>query len=304
MAPILFSIGSVNIYGYGLCLAVGILVAYLVAMNRVKRYHMDEDLYTNGILVGILAGLVGAKVLYWIVEIDSVIANPEILLDFADGFVFYGGAIAGVLAPFIYVKVKKQTFIDKLDVVIPCIPLAQMFGRIGCYLSGCCYGAEAPEGAWYTSVFPTGSSAPAGVGLYPTQLISAIGLGLIFVILCLIARKQKFAGQITSVFMIIYSIGRFLVEFLRNDPRGTVGPFSTSQFISIFILLVGIIFFVVLSGKNIPVPSTKAVPVAEPSTEPEAAPEEKTAAETITETVEEKAEEIVEEVTEEKKENA
>jgi len=294
MAPVLLSFGSFNIYGYGLFMALGAIAAVLGAMRRVRKYHLDEDMYFNGIFIGIICGIICSKVLFWIVELDYYLEDPSRFLNLNDGFVFYGGAIGGIVAPYIYVHfIKKQTFVDKLDVGIPYMAIGQMLGRIGCLLAGCCYGKEAPEGAWYAITFPAGSEAPANVGLYPTQIISAIALLALFFILILVARKQKFAGQIISTYMIVYSVGRFLIEFLRNDPRGSVGPFSTSQFISMFILACGIGMYVVFSGKKIPVPSTKA---------PETPAEE--VAETPTEEVAETpAEEVTETPAEETQEN-
>ena len=122
--------------------------------------------------------------------------------------------------------------------MIPCVSIAQGFGRVGCFLAGCCYGA--PTDGPLAVIFPEGSSAPAGVPLIPTQLISSAGMFLITLVLILYAKRDRRAGRVGALYMILYSAGRFVIEFFRSDYRGEVGIFSTSQFISLFIAAIGI----------------------------------------------------------------
>ena len=252
MRVILFELGPIKIYGYGLMMALGIVAAVVVTCFRAKKYYnIDPDLYFAGGLIGIISGLVGAKLMYWIVEIKAIIENPKILLDIGSGFVVYGGVLLGVLVPIIYLrKFKKTTALDKLDLAMPGISIGQFFGRIGCFLAGCCYGKPVPEGAWYGIVFPEGCDAPAGIALYPTQLLSALGNLLLAAFLIWYTHRERFRGEIVCLYMILYSIGRFLVEMLRNDPRGEVGIFSTSQFISFFVLAAGIALWIFFYKKN------------------------------------------------------
>ena len=293
MKPVLFSIGSFNVYGYGLMLALAVVAAFGVACFRAKKfYNTDPDLIFNCGLIGIAFGLLGAKVTYWLVEIQAVIENPKILLDLGGGFVVYGGVILGILMPILFLRfIKKTSALDKIDLAMPSIALGQAIGRIGCLLAGCCYGAEAPEGAWYAITFPAGAEAPAGIPLYPTQILSSIGDLALFLFLMLYTNRSKFRGQILCLYMILYAIGRYLVEMLRDDPRGTVGPFSTSQFISIFILLGGIALWIFFWKKNYaPLrrtgeykkpPVEKPVLASEANAEPEnAEPAENTVSET------------------------
>lgn len=252
MRPILFSIGNIHIYGYGLMIALGVIAAVAVTCFRAKRYYnVDPDLIFNAGIIGIISGLVGAKLTYWIVEIKSVIQNPSMLLNLGGGFVVYGGVILGVLVPVLYLRfVKKTTALDKVDLAVSGIALGQAIGRIGCLFAGCCYGAAAPEGAWFAIHFPAGAEAPAGIGLYPTQIISAVGDFALFLFLALYLRRARFRGEVTTYYMMLYAVGRFLVEFLRDDPRGNVGALSTSQFISIFMFVAGAALWFVFRKKN------------------------------------------------------
>ncbi|MDL2217821.1 prolipoprotein diacylglyceryl transferase [Christensenellaceae bacterium OttesenSCG-928-M15] len=235
----LFSIGSFTIHSYGLMIALGFLAAILVGTSRIKGKGYGKDTMLDVALIAIVCGIVGAKLLYYITEIGSIIENPRLLLEIGNGFVVYGGIIAGVLGAYVYCRKKKYEFLPLFDLLIPCVPLAQGFGRIGCFLAGCCYGR--PTDAWYGLIFPTAPEIYQGVPLIPTQLFSAIGDFAIFAALLLIARKQKFGGQIASAYLLLYGVGRFIIEFFRDDPRGAVGGLSTSQFISIFIVAAGIV---------------------------------------------------------------
>ena len=191
--------------------------------------------------------------MYWIVEIREVIANPRILLDVGSGFVVYGGLITGILTPYFYfTKVKKGSTLDKLDLAMPSISIGQFFGRMGCLMAGCCYGKALDSHAWYGMVFPAESAAPHGIELYPTQLMSAIGNLLLCGFLIFMTDRVRYRGQVVSLYMICYSVGRFLIEYLRNDPRGTVGIFSTSQFISLIMFAGGVILWFVFKKVGLP----------------------------------------------------
>ena len=130
---------------------------------------------------------------------------------------------------------------EYFDLCSASIALAQGFGRIGCFLAGCCYGRETTSSLGV--VFPEGSLAPAGVKVLPTQLFSSAGdFGIMFVLLWHYHHRKK-VGDTGFLYMLLYGIGRFGIEFLRNDNRGEVGIFSTSQFISLFIIAAAILLF-------------------------------------------------------------
>ncbi|MBQ6550995.1 MAG: prolipoprotein diacylglyceryl transferase [Lachnospiraceae bacterium] len=253
MCTVFFRIGSITIYGYGVMMALGLISSVALGCYRAKYYRIDPDVFFNGAFWGIVFGLLGAKVMYWIVEIKSIIADPKLLLDIGSGFVVYGGLFTGILTPYIYFTlVKKGTTLDKLDLAMPSISIGQFFGRMGCLMAGCCYGKVVPTGAWYGMVFPETSSAPAGIALYPTQLMSAIGNLLLCIFLILMTNRVKYRGHVVCLYMICYSVGRFLIEYLRNDPRGNVGIFSTSQFIAIITFTAGVILWFVFKKRALP----------------------------------------------------
>ncbi|MDD6492260.1 MAG: prolipoprotein diacylglyceryl transferase [Firmicutes bacterium] len=241
----LFSIGPVTIYGYGLMIAIGIFAAYFSTEYLAKKKKLDPDPVFNILIVGVLSGLLGAKLLYYITILKDIIANPKLLLQFSDGFVVYGGIIAGIAAAAIYCHIKKLPFLRYLDCAAPSIALAQAFGRIGCFLAGCCYGVEMDSPISIT--FTHSEFAPNNVPLFPSQLVSSAFDFLNFVLLAFLLGHNKKPGKIGAFYLIFYSIGRFIIEFFRGDMgRGSVGTLSTSQFISIFVALAGISMVIAL----------------------------------------------------------
>ncbi|OOM11125.1 prolipoprotein diacylglyceryl transferase [Clostridium saccharobutylicum] len=239
MRIILFEIFGIQIKSYGLMIAIGIIVAATLLINKAKKRGFDEDSLLNLIILAVIGGVIGGKLLFIITEIKSIIKDPSILLNFGYGFVIYGAICGGALSIYLYCNHKKWNVIEILDMTVPVLAIAQGFGRIGCFLAGCCYGAETnlPIGV----KFPTGALAPAGVLLHPTQIYSSIFDFALGIFLLYYSRKKRTNGKVIGLYLVIYSIGRFLVEFLRNDPRGNVGILSTSQFIAIFTLMLGIV---------------------------------------------------------------
>ncbi len=249
MKPILFSIGSLHINGYGLMIALGLLIAESLAERKAKKEGISSAPILSLVLVAIFSGLLGAKLLYWITIWDKVLANPAILLDFGNGFVVYGSIIGAFVGALIYCRIKKIDLLTYLDLIIPYAALTQAFGRIGCFLAGCCYGFETH--AWYAIVFKESVLAPNNVPLFPSQLLYCVANLLHFLILLYCYKKCKFKGQVFSIYLIFYSIGRYLLEYVRGDLiRGSVGVFSTSQFISLFIFVFGIVGFIYFSKKG------------------------------------------------------
>lgn len=240
----LFSIGRFTIHGYGLMIGIGFLSAYLLSDYRAKKKGLDPD-HVFGLAVWVIAiGLISAKVLYYITTIDEIMKDPKLLLDIANGFVVYGGIIGGIAGGYVYCRKYKLDFLKYVDLIMPAVALAQGFGRIGCFLAGCCYGMET-EGP-LAVVFRNSAYAPNGIPLLPTQLISSVFNFAHFFVLTWLSGRSKKNGQIGAMYLMIYSMGRFVIEFFRGDLiRGNVGVLTTSQFISLFAAGAGAVLFMV-----------------------------------------------------------
>lgn len=244
----ILKIGPVTVHGYGLMIGIGILVALLVGDYRAKKKGMDGDLLYGLTFVAVFFGLFAAKILFIITQWQGFLKNPMNYIT-GNGFVVYGGIIGGLFAIWGYCKWKKIDFLRYLDLFVPSVSLAQGFGRIGCFLAGCCYGKETDSFMGVT--FTNSDFAPNNVKLFPSQLVMSAGDFIIAAILILYAKKDHSKGKTTALYLILYSVGRFLVEFTRNDDRGFVGIFSTSQFIGIFTFIIGaVVFFGIIPARD------------------------------------------------------
>lgn len=246
----LLTIGPLTVYGYGAMIAVGILAAWFLADQRAEKHGNSRDHVFFLLIWCILGGMLGAKMLFWITEWKSLVQDPGFILDtISDGFVVYGGILGGILAGYIYCKIQKIKFLSYFDLLMPSVALAQGFGRIGCFLAGCCYGRETDS--IFSVTFQNSDFAPNHVALIPTQIYSSLLNFLHCLVLLMIARKQKKNGQVAACYLIFYSLGRFVLEFFRGDLiRGSVGVLSTSQFISLFTGAAGVIMLLVLSRRK------------------------------------------------------
>ena len=240
----ILTIGPITIHGYGLMIGLGVMAALLMGDYRSKKFGLNGDHIYGMTFSAVILGFLAARILFIITEWEGFLQNPKAYLTGA-GFVVYGGIIGGALTIYGFCKLKKIDMLAYLDLMIPSVALAQGLGRVGCFLAGCCYGRETDS--WLGVVFTNSDFAPNGVKVLPTQLFMAGGDLIIMTILLWYASKRPMRGKTSTLYLIVYSVGRFIIEFLRNDERGNVGMLSTSQFIAIFALIAGLIgfFFVV-----------------------------------------------------------
>lgn len=252
MYPELFRIGDFPITSYGIWLAAGMLLALFVASRLAARDGLPrERIYDLGMWV-LIGGLLGSKILMFFVE-DSV---EVFSLDFLrSGGVYYGGFIGGFLALAILIKFYKLSFWKVADAFAPAVAIGQSFGRQGCFAAGCCWGkpTDLPWGVHFTEIGHqyTGVPIADGVHLHPTQLYESFFMLAVFAFLLYLHRHKKFDGQVLIAYGIIYSIFRFLIEFVRDDPRGdlfgltTATGLSTSQLVSLLVAAFAIVFMIV-----------------------------------------------------------
>lgn len=247
----LLDIGPIHIHSYGVLIAIGILTALFIGEARAKKRNLNGDEIYNLTLCCAVFGFLGAKLLFCIVEWESFLKDPLSLLK-SNGFVVYGGIIAGVAAGYGWCRLRRLEFWHYFDIVLPSVAVAQGFGRLGCFMAGCCYGRETDS--VFGIAFRNSRFAPNNVKLIPVQLISSLGMFLIAGFLFWYASKPRRKGCVGFLYLILYSVGRFGVEFLRNDHRGEIGIFSTAQFISIFVVLAGVAGFLGANRKEETVP--------------------------------------------------
>ena len=244
----LFTIPGIHltVHGYGLMTGLGVVAALLLSWRRGKKYGIDDDSVSTLCIILLLCGYAGAKLLYILTSWKAFLAHPMAYLG-SEGFVVYGGLLAGFLSAWFYTR-RRGGLLLWSDLVLPGVAAAQGLGRVGCFLAGCCYGR--PTESALGVVFPVGSMAPAGIPLLPTQLFSAAGDLLIAGVLLWLDRGERKPGRVTTWYLLLYGIGRFSIEFLRNDYRGAVGFLSTSQFISLFFVAYALFLAYMLRKKE------------------------------------------------------
>ena len=236
------TIGGITVHGYGVMIGLGILAAFFVSERQARKVGLSPDEASNLIFFCLITGFLGSKITYILTNLPDFLKNPKSYLS-ADGWVVWGGILGGIIGGWIWCKIRKLDFMAYFDLMIPVVALAQGFGRIGCFFAGCCYGKETTG---FGVVFPHGSLAPSGVKLIPTQLISSFGDFVLFFFLMRVYNDPEHRDETAAWYLILYSLGRFMVEFLRGDEiRGFIMGLSTSQFISIFMFIAGIILLAV-----------------------------------------------------------
>jgi len=257
--PRLLELGPITVYTYGVLLAAAYLFGLQLARVRARQRGLDANRVLDLGIYIIISALVGAKLLLLITDFRSFTADPRELLTLArSGGVFYGGLIVAVIVALWYIRRVGLPLWTTCDVFAPGIALGHVVGRFGCLFAGCCFGKPTtrPWGITFTDPFAAANvGTPLGVPLHPTQLYEAGAELLILVILLVTERKGRpFAGRTFWLYMLLYAISRFIIEFYRGDDRGAVGMFSTSQFISIVLAPLAIVMLVYLSRVVTPEP--------------------------------------------------
>jgi phosphatidylglycerol:prolipoprotein diacylglycerol transferase len=247
MYPEIFHIGSFPINTYGVFLAIAFLCAIMIAVRLAARDGLPRERIYDLSLWMLLGGLVGSKVLMLFTEPEYREHPMQLLsLDFLrSGGVFYGGLIGAVLMGYFLMKRYKLPWWKTADACAPGIAIGNFFGRQGCFAAGCCWGKPTtlPWGVKFTELGHEITGVPTGTYLHPTQLYESFAMLIVFFVLLWLHKHKRFSGQVILFYALLYSIVRFAIEFVRDDPRGdvfgltTLTGLSTSQMIS---LVVGI----------------------------------------------------------------
>lgn len=260
MYPQLLELGAINIYTYGVLLAAAYLIGLQFAVVRARGRGLDGNRVMDlGIFI-IISALVGAKLLLVVVEFDHFWRDPaEIWTIVRSGGVFYGGLLLAVGVAFWYIRRHRLPLWTTCDTFAPAIALGQAVGRIGCLMAGCCYGkpTDLPWGITFTNTLAAANvGTPLEISLHPTQLYESGAALLILGFLLLYERRgHGFPGRTFWTYLLLYPTARFIIEFYRGDPRGTVFEvLSTSQFVSALLVPLSIIMLLILRRSRSPEP--------------------------------------------------
>ena len=257
MYPELFRIGSFPIATYGVFLAIAFLSAILITVKLAERDGLPRERIYDLSLWMLLASLIGSKFLMLFTE-PEYRENPLGLLslDFLrSGGVFYGGLLGAIIAGYFLMKHYRLPWWKTADACAPGIAIGNFFGRQGCFAAGCCWGkpTSLPWGVQFSELGHEITGVPIDEHLHPTQLYESFAMLLVFLFLLWLHKRKRFDGQVILVYALVYSVIRFAIEFVRNDPRGdilgltTLTGLSTSQMIS---LIIGISALILLITRN------------------------------------------------------
>lgn len=240
MHPELFSFGPVTLYSYGVLLAASYLLGLQLARRRAASRGLDPARILDLGIYIIIAALVGAKALLLVVDFDQFRQSPaELFSLLRSGGVFYGGLVLAVVVAFWYMWRHNLPFWTTCDVFAPGIALGHVTGRLGCLAAGCCYGkvTTVPWAIIFTDPKALANvGTPLNIPLHPTQLYEAgAELAILGLLLFSERRRKGSPGQTFWLYLLLYAVTRFIIEFYRGDPRGMVGMFTTSQFISLLL---------------------------------------------------------------------
>jgi phosphatidylglycerol:prolipoprotein diacylglycerol transferase len=244
MFPILFHIGRFPIYAYGFFIVVGFAVATVLAALKIRKSNIKIS-FENGIdlfFYTVLSAFLGSRILYVLINLDFFRQHPlQIFKLWEGGLVFYGGLIPGAAVAFWVMRWHRLPVWKLTDLISPLIALGLSFGRVGCFLAGCCYGKETSL-PWAVVFKNPDSLARLNVPLHPTQLYDAANSLILFFFLSWGEKRKAYDGQIFWLFLLLYSMTRFIVEIFRGDPRGflVADLLSTSQAIGILLAIFSI----------------------------------------------------------------
>lgn len=239
MYPILFSLGPIRLYSYGLLVAMGVLLAILLLRINARGTSVHPDTVVDLAVVTVISGFAMARVFYVIQFWDYFRSSLlEIFKVWEGGIILYGGLIGGILGFSFFIWARQLPFMAMLDLFVPGTALAQGFGRVGCFMNGCCFG-KASQVPWAVS-FPFLSDP-----VHPTQLYESLFCFLLAVFLLLLWNRRLQTGTVAASYFTLYPLGRFTIEFFRGDNQTVLFNFTLNQWISFwFFLLTLVLLFI------------------------------------------------------------
>jgi phosphatidylglycerol:prolipoprotein diacylglycerol transferase len=264
MQQVLFTIpifGGLKVYGYGAMLVLAFVGSTWMATWRARRERLNPDVILDMAFWIFLTGLIGARLFYCIQYWGQKDLKTlwDVLQYWNGGIVFYGGILGGTMAFLLYRYFRPFPLRPYLDVMAPAIAVGTLFGRLGCFLNGCCYGdrCDLPwavsfpkpsppwEHQWVLNLIP--ANATQSLPLHPTQLYSAIDALVILILLTAYYPLRRRDGEVMGLLMITYPITRFLIEYLRSDEGVFFAGMTISQTISLLLLMAGGVYWLWLS---------------------------------------------------------
>lgn len=289
MIPVLFEIGPLRVYSYGLMLGIAFLLGSAIMARALKRRGLDPGIANTVTILAVVFGIAGAKFLYLIEEFDAFRANPVGMTFSAGGLTWYGGFLLALLAVSLYIRWKKAPFMKVWDCLGIALILAYGVGRVGCHLSGDGDYGRPTTLPWGT-IYAQGTAKPtmmleeffrrepaareewhydslrvmvagkdkmghiytefdARTPLHPTPLYELLFGAAGYVLLLALEKRHLIPGQLFMAYLMLSSTFRFLVEFLRLQPRIAFG-LSEAQIFSIVLFILGAAGYLLIARRH------------------------------------------------------
>ncbi len=245
ISNIAFTLGELDVYWYGIIIGTALLLSYLLAYLRAKKSDIEPDHITNIVLICTPFAIIFARLYYVLFSLDYYLANPEKIFALRDGGIaIYGAVIGAIISCLIYCKVKKLNTLKIFDLCIPSVALGQAIGRWGNFFNKEAYGVQ-------TSSFLRMTIYEGGklIDVHPTFLYESLWNLLVFVVLLVISKKKKYHGQIFTLYITLYGLGRFFIEGLRTDSL-YIGDFRISQIIAGISFISGLTILIINKFKS------------------------------------------------------
>lgn len=244
MHPIICRIGPVEVYSFGVMVAVAAVLCSLLMVREGRFFGIAAEEIYDLVFWAAMGGILGARIFYVFLNLPFFLSDPlEIFMLNRGGLAWQGGLLVGAIAVVVFIRRKKRPVLFMADFMAPYLALGHAIGRIGCFLNGCCYGKEFPHGIY----FPVHHAV-----LHPTQLYESVVLFILFFVLM---RLRKVAvenpGMVFSGYVMAASLIRFMVEFFRADHQPLLFDLSVFQYVSILFFLAGAVMFVWVRKKHV-----------------------------------------------------
>lgn len=234
MYPVIFRIGSFEVMSFGLMVAVGALVGVWLFGRELRRSQLSPDA-VNGAIIGLLAGLAGAKLLY----VSEHLGEDQLfsLLLSRGGLSWFGGLFVGICAALAYFRWRHWPILAVVSAATPALAVGHALGRVGCFLVGDDYGR--PTSLPWGIAFPEGSP-PTDIPVHPTQLYEAALLGILAWLLIRWRRAGVLDRTVVARYLLLTGVIRFCIEFVRVNVRVAFGM-TVAQFGALLLIVGGLV---------------------------------------------------------------
>lgn len=237
MYPVL-SIGSIEIASYIIFYLLAFIIVALLLKRELEKRHYSPKLFIGLFTTGLVFGLIGSKNYFVLDNWDAFTIDPYQTFFSLSGSGWYGGFILGGIGILTFLKINKLPVLKFLDILVPIVPVGQVFGRLGCFFGGCCYGT--PSNLPWAVLFPN-TIYPPHVKVHPTQLYEMIIYLTISILLLRLKNKNLKCGILLGLYLALAGVGRFIIEFYRTNPK-IIAQFSAPQILACIGILCGAYF--------------------------------------------------------------